>query len=669
MRIHLFIAGLAAAGCATEPVAMKGQKTDAAAAAHLSSADTVSIGQSQDAAAPREFARSEGLRAQTPAPRTLTGGAGLQVGAAGAATERNAGFTSDELALDSEWPDTSLTADRSDNAAHNADVLSGRFRAIVGENARLRVNAAAASLEAVEQARASVGSASNWWDEAMSEALAPDRRPVRGDLRDYIYSALENSEQVKVFGDLPAIRATGIDEAEGRFTPELFAEARIEQTDEFSSSLAQTQGDPHRLRNEREIEIGLRSRLRTGGEITLAQRLTDIESNETDFAPNEDQTRSRTVLTLLQPLLRGSGTVVGNAPTEIARLDTDIARFEFWRQTEGHLLEVERAYWALYLARAEYMQLERLSRRTAGVASRLRARSDLDADAVLISRASAASTARKAELVRARTAIQNSEARLAALLNDPALDGVANELLPITAPGAVVRGAPVEDVLEDVLYQRPEVQQAFLQHRASIIREGVAANEALPQLDLVVEGRYNGGANGDRLGRAFEDGLDDGFGYLIGLRFSVPLGYDERAARRDRRVIETRQQERQVNVVVATAFLDLETAINEYRVSVEDLSFAQRAMRSARNELGVIDRRWREGGLDEGGLSLLSGLLDAQQRLQEAERNVASANAALEIAGANLARTRGGLLDRWGVSLALTEGRRGQPTYRPVSTQ
>ncbi|MEL6793940.1 MAG: TolC family protein, partial [Pseudomonadota bacterium] len=204
-------------------------------------------------------------------------------------------------------------------------------------------------------------------------------------------------------------------------------------------------------------------------------------------------------------------------------------------------------------------------------------------------------------------------------------------------------------------------------HQASIIREGVAANEALPQLDLVLEGRYNGGANGNSLSTAFDDSLDEGFGYLIGLRFSIPLGYDERAARRDRRVIETRQQERQVNVVMATAFLDLETALNEYRVAIEDVSFADRARKSAQNELFTLDRRWREGGLDEGGLSLLSALLEAQQRLQEAERNTASAHASLEIASANMARARGGLLDRWGVSLASVEGRRGQPTYRPVT--
>ncbi|MEL7464525.1 MAG: TolC family protein [Pseudomonadota bacterium] len=597
---------------------------------------------------------------------------GLQLGSGGVGAESGGrdgftGFSEAELALDEEWPQQDIATDRTDNAAHRNEVLAAKFRGLAGDYARERIVLATNALEDIERSRAALGAARNWWDDEMAAAMAPDRRVVSGGLGDFVYSALANSEQVKVFGDLPAIRETGIAEAEGRFVPELFAEARIEQTDEFSSSLAETAGDPHRLRNEREVEVGIRSRLRTGGEITLAQRFTDIESNETAFQPNEDQVRSRTVLTLLQPLLRGSGSTVANAPTEIARLDTDIARFEFWRQTESHLLEVERAYWALYLARAEFMQMNRLARRTAGVAGRLAARSELDADAVLISRARAASTARQAELVRARTAIRNAEARLAALLNDPLLDGAANELVPMTAPGAQLRAEPVTDLIDDVLTRRPEVQQAFLQHQASIIREGVAANEALPQLDLVLEGRYSGGANGNSLDRAFDDSLNEGFGYLIGLRFSIPLGYDERAARRDRRVIETRQQERQVNVVMATAFLDLETALNEYRVAIEDVSFAERARKSAQNELFVIDRRWREGGLGEGGLALLSALLDAQERLQQAERNTASAQASLEIASANMARARGGLLDRWGVSLATVEGRRGQPTYRPIT--
>lgn len=576
-----------------------------------------------------------------------------------------AGFSNEELALDDRWPDDDLESNRFDNAAHQAEDLSNLHRSQLMERLQDRVVFASNSLQSIEAQHNELGQAGHWWDKAIAEPFE-DRPTVLGRLDDFVFSAVANSHQIKVFGDLPAIRETAIDEAEGRFTPELFAEARAERRNEFSSNIALTTGEDRLKRNELELEVGIRSRIRTGAEVTLAQRFTDIDTNETDFLPN-NQVRSRTVLTVLQPLLRGSGTTINNAPTEVAKLDTEIARYEFWRQVEGHLLEVERAYWALYQARSEFMQMERLAKRTTSVASRLAARRDIDADPLLISRARAASAQRQADLVRARTAIVNSEARLKALVNDPELDLSRFELLPATLPGGARPNIGSDDLIAEVLTNRPEVQQAFLQHRASIIREGVAANESLPQLDLVLEGRFTGGAEDDRFGRSFGNGIEDGFGYLIGLRFSIPLGADERDARHTRRQIETRQQQRQIDVVLSTSFLDLETAINEYQVAIKDMKFAHRALHISDRDLGVLDARWRDGGYVDGGLALLAALLDSQLQVQQSERAVAAARASVEIASANLARARGGLLDRWGLNLLKAPGRRGLPTYRPVA--
>ena len=87
----------------------------------------------------------------------------------------------------------------------------------------------------------------------------------------------------------------------------------------------------------------------------------------------------------MQPLLRGSGLDVNNAPTELAELDTKIAQYELVRQLENHLLEVERAYWALYTARANLF----LSRHLAGHGRRLvqqaAARQEVDGDPTLAS--------------------------------------------------------------------------------------------------------------------------------------------------------------------------------------------------------------------------------------------------------------------------------------------
>ena len=64
----------------------------------------------------------------------------------------------------------------------------------------------------------------------------------------------------------------------------------------------------------------------------------------------------------------------------------------------------------------------------------------------------------------------------------------------------------------------------------------MAANESLPELDLVLEARSEGGTGGRSLGDAFDD-QSGNVGTLVGLKFSVPLGFDERDARYHRRRI------------------------------------------------------------------------------------------------------------------------------------
>jgi outer membrane protein TolC len=87
-------------------------------------------------------------------------------------------------------------------------------------------------------------------------------------------------------------------------------------------------------------------------------------------------------------------------------------------------------------------------------------------------------------------------------------------------------------VIYEIVARRPEIQQAFLQYEAAVVREGVSANESLPELDLVREAVTAGNAERRDFGKAFGD---ERFGGLADLRFSIPIGYDERDARYERR--------------------------------------------------------------------------------------------------------------------------------------
>ena len=98
-----------------------------------------------------------------------------------------------------------------------------------------------------------------------------------------------------------------------------------------------------------------------------------------------------------------------------------------------------------------------------------------------------------------------------------------------------------KDTIEDIFLNRPELQQAILQYQAALLREGMAANDSLPELDLILELSADGGADGRSLSDSFSDS-SNGSGHLVGLKFSVPLGFDERDARYKRRRLETVQQ-------------------------------------------------------------------------------------------------------------------------------
>lgn len=502
-----------------------------------------------------------------------------------------------------------------------------------------------------------------WWSRSVHGAdLLPGQQGRSVSLPETVHSTIKNSNQIRSFGDLPAIRGTAIAEAKGRFVPEFFAEASTSRENERATSPAISAGAARAITNEDELEFGVRSRLLTGGEISVSQRFTVTDTNRVSYIPGE-QTEARTSISLVQPILRGAGTSHNDAPRRIANMDTQIAIEEFRRQSEAHLMEVERAYWNLYVARAVYIQKTHLARHGATLAGQISGRSGIDADTVLVTRARSLAEQWQADRVRAQAALDNAEFRLAALVGDKRFGPANVEIVPSSAPNGALSILQTKDTIEDIFLNRPELQQAILQYQAALLREGMAANDSLPELDLILELTADGGADGRNLSDSFSDS-SNGSGHLVGLKFSVPLGFDERDARYKRRRLETVQQERQVLSVIQTILLEVDVSANEYVVACNDLIAQRKSLAAAQSSLRTIERRWSEGGASEGGIGLLSALLSGYEQVQQSEQAVATARATREIAAANLARARGVLLDRWGLKTNIAADTRGEPTYR-----
>ncbi|MEL6829424.1 MAG: TolC family protein [Pseudomonadota bacterium] len=479
-------------------------------------------------------------------------------------------------------------------------------------------------------------------------------------LDDALSQAAIHAPQIAVFRELPAIRETSVQEAKGRFKPEVFAEARYEDRDIPTTSLAQTAGDDRLREDDFATEFGIRKRVRSGAELTLSQRFSSLETNLIEFNPAE-QSRSRTVLSVRQPILRGAGFSFNRALDNVAKLETDVAVQEFRRQSENHLLEVTRAYWNLYLARAVAIAETQSVQRIDKIVSRIEARRNIDARRLQVTRARAARAEQRSSLVRARNAVRNAEARLRALIGSPDRQlSQANEIVPQDIPTVVWKNLQVETALDDAKQARPEIKQAKFQHKASIIRKGIAANEALPQLDLIVEGSINGREDNFNFGGAFNDANEGD--YLVGLRFSMPIGRDERKSRHKRRRLEELQQRRQIETTLNSLQLETEISVNEYAVAYEEFLQRKDALELAEQDYEILQERWQRG-VGNDGVVFMDMLVDANRRLLSAQGELNEAIVTFKYAEANLERSRGQYLQNLGYRIKRTVSDNGTPGY------
>jgi outer membrane protein TolC len=535
-------------------------------------------------------------------------------------------------------------SDRFNNAITNVDQITARYRNDLREEFE-RAGVRPPPLPAPSAAeQAAVRNLRPWWQQPAARPLDPGGRAIPVSLA-YVYdSAILYSAQLRVFGDLPAIRDTQEAEVAGRYATRGFAEGRLDSTNDPTRSLSNTGGSQRLLRREAATEFGLRQRVITGGEVSMGQRFVNFATNSTDFSPQR-QTVAQSFVTIVQPLLRDSGTTYVRSIHEVARVDARVAQSEFRRQAENHLIEVARAYWTLHLARVTLLVKERLVTAVRPIAGQLEGRRAIDADGLQLNRARTALATREADALRVRAGVRNAEVRLRGLLNDPRFgqQGIT-ELMP--SDQLLDRYEPIglTTILERAIALRPEVHQLYLQHRAAVLREGQAQVEALPRFDMVLEGNLGGrGLDRWQYGSALGDYNNlNRPGGVAGFRLEVPLQRDDNAARLDRRRLETRQVESQGRATLATIVAESEVTLNEYTVAFREVAARALAMRAAQTEVGIQTERWRQGiGGGLAGATALDQLLQAQERLADAEERVAAAQVGFTLAFLVLARVQG----------------------------
>ncbi len=489
--------------------------------------------------------------------------------------------------------------------------------------------------------------APTWWDAHVSHQQRRDVAPVATDINALIFLALKHSNVIKIDSEEPLIRETAITEADSRFDWISYFDTAWNDTSEPVSTSLQAGGSADRLNDlTYQATGGVRRTNRYGGQVDLSQRMGWQDNNSTFFLPGQ-QASGQLTLSYTHPLRRGSGYVYNNSLVAIAQLEAGAAGDDFRAQLQENLLEVVRMYWLLYQERAYLAQQVSLFLKTKEIVGSLEARQVVDAQRTQLITASSALESRRADLIRARTAVVNAETRLRGMLNAPDLSSSDQaELVPTEFPSPVYYETDLRTEIQTALVNRPEAHAAIKQVKAGSTRLGIAKHEMMPLLNLVTQAYANGLRGDSEFGQAWIDQFSTGRpSYSLGLQYEMPLGNRLACARLRRRQVELRRLQTEYTQAINAIQTEVDIAVREMNTAYREIGAKSRALIAAEAEARTIRVRWArmvDGG-GNSGLNLES-LLRAQERVTQAENEFVTAMLTYNLAIVNLKRANGTLL-------------------------
>ncbi len=510
---------------------------------------------------------------------------------------------------------------------------------------------------------------SPWWRGDVGKQINTNLSAIEEDVTSLFTRAMQHSSQIKVFADLPLIRETTIQEAEGPYDFRGFIDGRYADLDEPVGDDLTTGGPLRYEEQSQNLEYGLKKKFITGTEVELKQNIGDMDTNSIYFNPI-DQARSGTHLTIRQPLLKHFGIAYHETPIQLAHLDYSVSQDELQRQVESHLLEVVRAYWGLYLERTLFLQKRSLAEKTNKILEQMQGRSEVDVPASLLARAKSLVGAHELGAIQAEYAMRNAQSRIRSLVNDPeflATNGV--EMVTGQLPLMQRTDKSFEKVLDTALANRPEIAQGVRHVQAAILREARTKNELRPDLDLFFD-TYVKGLEGDYdYSKAYSDQFDEGDpSYMVGLRFEYPFGNNGAQARNQRKRIEMRQMMNQLDVTVENVLLEVQVSHREMNKYFDSMTQSYRIMNSDQEEIKEITARidyLMAQGETYG--DMLYRLMDASERLTVSEQVFAKSELTYNLALYNLYRAQGILVSSNDISFTREEDEDELPILKVAS--
>ncbi|MFH1807405.1 MAG: TolC family protein [Pseudomonadota bacterium] len=371
----------------------------------------------------------------------------------------------------------------------------------------------------------------------------------------------------------------------------------------------------------------------------------ELRSTETPGPSSIDLFGVNTDISVVQPLLRGRSSDVNDAADRSASVAVLREQTRQRAVASEVLLQVNTLASELALARID---------RTLRLAARDLARDELE---ITRARIEAGQQAPVAELQIQQTVAQREEAALAAersiydldvqlrrALGLPILPG-AQPLHPLLLDERDTQAPDTEALLARALARNPGLLAARLSVDEARFALLAAQDRLLPRLDASAG---LGLVSQDRNGLAVWQGLfgaREGFNWHAGMLFAMPLENREAGQRVEEARLSMHRASLARDEAEAQVRMDLARALDEARLAHKRIQVSRVSRDLAARNVDVETERYHLG------LGTAFELLDAQERLRQAELSLQRAEADLRLARWKRRAITGDLLDDSGVIL------------------
>jgi outer membrane protein TolC len=274
------------------------------------------------------------------------------------------------------------------------------------------------------------------------------------------------------------------------------------------------------------------------------------------------------------------------------------------------------------------LQKQRNVKRGADILAKLEGRANLDSVPSQILRAKAAVASRETELSNALRDVENAQTEIRRLVGDrEGLTAYNIELIPAESPSYANEPASFEQLIQQAMQNRSEVREAVQRAKIAAIEADISRNEMLPELNLILKSYLSALEGETGVERAFQQQwVNTAPGFAAGLEYRLPYGRRASQSRLTQRQIKLQKVNEEIEVALLAVVSETQVAARHLDSAYKTMHAAATAIESANADLDYQTQRWEAFALVEGDFSegqtpvtLLDQLLDAQQRLSNAE--------------------------------------------------